>query len=864
MTSLAWCVLALGVGCVTGASLMPDAQAGTRLAIGAAGGVVLAIRLGLTGYVRAARGLAGGATLALGIGLGGAGEGRAWDPPGIDVRALEHVSDAGDPVLVEGTLRRDAWVTSSGGVALDIDATVVHWRARRDRTRVGMRLLVAGERAQALRGAWTRGRHVVAPVVAVRRPLPYRNFGTPDAERDLARRGLRVFATVKSASLVTTRAGPWWDELAARARAHVRMTVSRHTHDAGAAATITAILIGDRSHLRPDQIQALQHAGVYHVVAISGGNVAIWLALLVWVPRAAGAGTASGVAWLAIGLAGFALVVDGGASVARAVTVAAVAIAARWWDVRASALQCLLVAAGLQLAVEPLAWCDPGCVLSFGAAAALVVVAAAWTRAKVGRVRQRRAYVRAGVALLAVGGATLAVELVLLPVTARWFQMATAAGLLANLLAIPAMSVVQVAGLLLVPAASVWPALGDAMGALAGAGVDVLFRSADIVALAPWLVRDVPPPSIAVLAAYYAALALLVREGMAVRASRSGRGAVARAAAGAASLAAALVWILTGGVERSAPSPWQWPVARDWQTQAWHAEGWLVVTILDVGQGDATLVRFPSGPTWLVDAGGSAADAFDIGARVTAPAIWALGHRRLDRVVVTHAHPDHAAGLPAVIRRFRPREVLDGVRVDGDQGMARVLDAARSVAARPREVAEGESLAAGSVVVRVLHPERPDWERRRVRNDDSVVLWLRYGDVGILLPGDVGASVESRIAGRIAAAPLTVVRLAHHGSASSTTPALLQHLRPVLAIASAGRGNRFDHPAPVVSRRLAERGVPLLRTDESGAIQLATNGRVLLVRTAAGEEGSITAGRPRPAWWPARRLPSDRASRRPG
>lgn len=869
---LGWWVGALGLGCVAGGLAGLDPEPAARLALLASALLVVSARVAWGSHELAPRMLAIVAAAGLGVGLGALAEGRAWAPPGVDVDALTRATQAGDIVKLAGVLRRDAWLSDAGDVALDLDVARLWWRGHWRPTTVGVRVTIGGESAVQQLTGWTRGRQVEATVSSIRRPLPYRNFDVPDAERALARRGTRLFVSVKSAALVSTSPGPWWEELAARTRVRIRAAVRGHVRDPVAAATVTAILIGDRSSLSNDLVRNLQHAGVYHVVAISGGNVGIWLALLIWLPRMMGSAFRVAALWLAFGLLGFALVVDGGASVARAVSVAAVVIAARWWDVRACAAQALLAAAAIQLLTNPLTLHDPGCVLSFGAAGTLVFLSrltpVPWRRSA-GLWRDMRAKAIAALGVLV--GATLAIELVLLPITARWFHLATVAGLFANLLAVPAMAVVQVTALALLAATPIWPAAAGAIGNVAAAGVHTLLRSADVVALAPWLVRDVPPPSLTVLVLYYVALGGLAGclRHVTRRPARAGstcaraprRLVMTALAASALTVASGLAWIGIGGFERSAPSPWTWPIANDWQRAAWPHEPWLLITILDVGQGDATVIRFPSGRTWLIDAGGSVSETFDLGARVTAPALWALGHRRLDRVLVTHAHPDHASGMPGVIRRFSPRELLTGVPVTADLRQQGLSDAAREVAARERRLAAGESLSDGPVQVSVRHPERPDWERRRVRNDDSVVLWVRHGDVGLLLPGDIGEAVEHRLAPRLPAAPLTVLRLAHHGSASSTSRRLLDAVNPVLAIGSMGRANRFGHPAPTVLRRLEDLGVPLLRTDEVGAIQLATNGRVLLVRTMAGLQASFTAGPPRRAWWLATPLPSDRASR---
>ena len=356
-------------------------------------------------------------------------------------------------------------VSPSGGVSLDLQVRRVRWRGRWVAATLGVRVTVAGDAAAGHRGTWTRGRAIEAPVTAVRRPLPYRNVGVPDAERALARRGLRLFATVKSATLVSTTPGPWWEEVAAAARARVRAVVTRHVTDPTGAATVTAILIGDRSSLGGEVVRNLQHAGVYHVVAISGGNVGIWLALLMGLPHAAGLGARAAMLWLAMGLLGFAVVVDGGASVARAVMVAAVVIAARWWDIRASAMQALVVAGGLQLILDPLSWHDAGCVLSFGAAGTLVTFASCWPRPERVAGARRPRWRRALWALGAILGATLAIELMLLPITARWFNVARPV-LLPTCSPCPRWAwcrwPVSASS-----AASVWPALGLVVGVAA-------------------------------------------------------------------------------------------------------------------------------------------------------------------------------------------------------------------------------------------------------------------------------------------------------------------------------------------------------------------------------------------------------------
>lgn len=785
----------------------------------------------------------------------------AWHPPGVDVEDLERRSAAGALLFVEGVLRHDAAPTAFGA-SLDLRVDAIESADRRWTTDMGMRLSVGGTQSVDALRAWTRGRRIRAPVSALRRPLPYRNFDMPDAERALARQRMRMFGSVKSAALVDWQRGNWWEEAAAVVRARVRSSVRRMAPDTATAAVVIAILIGDRTGLGADEERRLQQAGTYHVIAISGGNVALWLGAIAWLPRWRRASVRVGTAIIAIALLLFAMCVDGGASVGRASLVAALWLAARWWDLRTSALQATAGAAALIVVADPLAVHDPGFLLSFGATLALIVLG---LRVRASRRTSRghratlpsvvtwpRRVVRGSVLVIV---ATCAVELLLLPIGARWFSLVTGVGLVANLIAVPAMGIVQAAGVAVV----VFEVCGLERVAMlaayaAGHAVRVLVGSGMLVDLLPHLVRHVAPPALGLVLAYYACLSTCVlaswpgmdgsrHPASSARASRRrARVRITVVSGGAAAiLVAVMIW---SGPHRGDAAPWTWGVDAMVQTAAWPRDGWLVVTTLDVGQGDATVVQFPSRKTWLVDGGGAPADStFDLGARVTSQALWALRQRRIDRVVLTHGHADHGGGLPAVFQRFSPRELLLGVPVLEEPVDPRVLVAAAGEGMRVRQVRARERFVEGPVSVHVLHPPEPDWQRVHVRNDDSVALWLRYGDVGMLLPGDAGLDVEGAWTAQVSAAPIVAMRAGHHGSRSSSGARLLEYFKPAVLIASAGRGNRFGHPHEDVLRRARLSGATIWRTDIDGAVQLATNGRVLVVRSATGCTSLVTGRR---------------------
>lgn len=754
---------------------------------------------------------------------------RAWRPslrvPFDDLARRERAAadrrlpeDDEASATVEGRVRADASPTQNG-ISLSIDVDAVASDAGCVSVTGGVQLTVIGETARDLAGDWRAGRRVRAPA-RLHRATRYLDPGVPDFERALARRGTTLVGTVKSGALVQVIAlGSRWDEALASARAHVRDVLNANVGhwSAQSSAIVTAIVLGDRSALDPDVERSLQEAGTYHVIAISGGNIAILAGALLGAFTLAGAaGRAPLVSTMAV-LIAYARLVGGGASVTRATWMALVACGVRLVDHRSPPINILIVVLAALVLANPLAVADAAFLLTFGATGAILLIAPSVARMSTHR------WLALVIGMLA---ASCAAELALLPIAVVLFSRVTFAGLALNFLAIPMMTVAQIAGMAVVPIAAISPRTALAIGWIAHIGASGLVWSADLVRFVPFVTWRVAPPPFLACAIYYIAIGvtwvLITRR---VDTGEMSMWARTGAASCAAAFAGATLWILVDPRTLIAP----------------RGDGRLHATYIDVGQGDAIFVTFPRGSTLLVDAGGLGfGSSFDIGDRVVAPVIRHAGFRRIDRLALTHGDPDHIGGALAILREFRPREIWEGVPVPRFAPLDALRSVAASFGARWANVYEGSAITIDGVEVISRHPPPPDWERRKVRNDDSLVLELRWRDVSILLTGDVGHDAELMLP-MDRPLPLRVVKIPHHGSLSSSSRTFVERWRPQLAIVSAGRSNHFGHPATDVLQRYDDVGATVFRTDRDGAVQLDTDGISVTVSSFTGRRRTWSA-----------------------
>jgi competence protein ComEC len=704
---------------------------------------------------------------------------------------------------LEGTLRADA-LRGPNGASLSVAVDRIELEGAGFTTSGGAIISVGGDLASGRIAEWRAGRHIRAPVT-LRRPATYLDPGVADAKRDFGWKGTSLVGSVKSDGLVeVTACGTSLSEAIAAARAGIRAGVAATVAPWSdrSAAVVTAILIGDRAGLDDEMQRRLQEAGTYHVIAISGGNIAILAGLCVLLLKLLRFGPRMSAAVIIVILIAYAPVAGGGASVGRATLMAVCYFAAQLGDLRSTPANVAAASAAALFCINPLEVVDASFALTFGATLGLLV---GMPRLK--RPPAMSGWVFAGVALLT---ASICAEVALLPVGALVFSRVTAAGLLLNFAAIPLMTVVQVSGMAAVALLHVSSRAALCAGYVSHLGVRGILASASLVDVWPWMATRVPPPSLWLVATYYGALvaALMAR-------TRYPRG-ISRAA-----VAACALWIVVAPAPRPSRS--------------------LHVTFLDVGQGDAALVQFPDGRTLSVDAGGLAGAAFDIGARVVSPTFWALGVRRLDYLSFSHGDPDHIGGAASVFADFGPKEVWAGVPVPPHEPTQKLRALADRAAVPWRTLLAGDRLDFGDVQLSVHHPPLPDWERQRVRNDDSEVMEIRYGSVSFVFTGDIGREVEETIASSFPRAPIRILKVPHHGSATSSSMEFLRALRPNIAVISDGRGNPYGHPVPAVVDRYRAVGAAIYRTDLDGAVTVDTDGQTVRVRTFTNRRLTLRA-----------------------
>ncbi len=661
-------------------------------------------------------------------------------------------------------------------------------------------------------GEWwlVRGRFV--------RPPPRRNPGGFDPRARAARLGIagRIEVARAGAARRLARRPPAAARpdlaLAAliaelRARGHRALAARLRPETAGLA---EAMSLGMRGSLDPETNGTFRVLGWSHLIAVSGLNVGFVAGLgaaLLHVARVRRRGPA-----LAFLMVAYAVATGGEAPVVRAAMMGLAALAARAAGRSLATARSLALAALLGLAAAPRWLGDPGFQLSFAAIAGMALLGPRLDWAHPLAWLAGRGWFARTIGLPLWAGVTA--QLGCLPILATTFHAVSVWGVVTGPIAVPLSGVFVSALLLGLALLGVPGPFGD--GCLAGSAVlgEALLAMSRLGARhlsAPWPMPAPGPVAIAVFV-----LALLLASLTTRRALRIA-GAV---------LAFGMTVVIIAGLP-AAPGP---PERVD-------------LIFLDVGQGDAALIiaHGPPGPAGrlgfkrrpsaviVVDAGDYPAGGFDAGAGIVAPALAAVGARGVDAFIATHGDRDHVGGLPGLARAMPIREIFWPAPYHAPPALAALT--ARRNGPHLRPVAAGDTLVRRPGLLFVaVHPPR---DYGGDENDGSLVVLLEAAGRRALFSGDIETPGESVLCGSRQQLAVDLVKVAHHGSSTSSTPELIAATDPAHAIVSVGARNRFGHPAPDVLGRWAEAGAEVWRTDRGGAVIATLSGGPALVRSFA-------------------------------
>ena len=712
-------------------------------------------------------------------------------------------------------------------------------------------------------------------------PRLFRNPGGFDYRAHLARQGVFLLGNLRDPALLERKgqgAAGVRSQLS-RLRARLLEKLDRfypEKSDADVVAVLKAMLLGDRDFVEEEIAEDFRRTGTFHALVLSGLQVGALAAFLWLALRRLRVSPVWTTAVILLALILYALLVEDRPPIARAVWFTGVYLVGRLLYRNLDFLNSVSVAALGLLWLRPEWLFDAGFQLSFLAVYSIGAIGLPWVEAtttprrqalfdledvrrddrleprqaqwrielrmlvgwlegKIARLLGRpaaglrsRAIARAAVTWPVRFGLRLAdlilisaaIQIGFLVAGAVYFHRVSWSGLGANVVVVPLVGIIVPLGFLTLAAGAGWSLLGLWLGKALGLVTHGMLAAVSWFSAASILSHRVPMPPRWLTIAYLATFVLFALSLRAPRWPRRWRPAAAAPLLLAIYLVAACPF-----------PPALYP-------------GKLEMTVLDVGQGDSILVAFPDGRTMLIDGGGQIGAfleagrrrGMDIGEEVVSPYLWWRRIKKLDWVVLTHAHHDHLDGLRAIAENFRIGTVWVSHHPDS-QAYRRLLDVFARNKIPVVELRAGEHFAVGSVEGKILSPSAEHSPPRPPANNDSLVVLLRFGPasggVRLLLPGDIERKVEHGLVDDGAPLASDILKVPHHGSRSSSSAEFLSAVSARYRVMSVGAGNPFGHPHAETIERLKRNGGALFRTDRDGAVTFLTDGRTIQATTYA-------------------------------
>lgn len=559
-------------------------------------------------------------------------------------------------------------------------------------------------------------------------------------------------------------------------------------------AILEALLLGNRYRLDESTTATLQESGLFHLFAISGAHIFIISYVLFLFFKILRIPKRPSYLILIFFLIFFTFLVEGRPSVLRASLMASLFLLGKliWKDV--NLLNTLSISAFILLVFNPFNLFSLGFQLTFTATLSIILFYS----------KILKYFPRLPFKISEIMAVSLAAQIGVLPLILNAFNRVTLFSFFLNIAALPLIGIIMTAGYIFLGTAFVYAHAASFLAVGINFLIKIFIFLARIPAHIGILSYRIPTPHLITIAVYYFLLLLIL-----IPKKIKGQRPIIISA-----YVISLIVLIT------------FPFS--------SKSSFLKVTFIDVGQGDAILVEYPGKTKMLVDGGGIPNSDFDIGEQVVSPFLWNKGIKKIDYLVLTHAHPDHFYGLRAVVKNFKIQEFWEAYSPQDNQ-YYQDFKAGFALSTIHRRVFKGIQENVNDVVIEILYPEKDDFIVQSAHNRQSVVLRIIYKSSSFLLTGDIEALGEEKLVASDQTLRSRILKSPHHGSRSSSSWPFLEAVSPDIAVITVGRNNVYHLPHQEILDRYKQLKVRVYRTDVHGAVEISTDGEEIKIRTAISD-----------------------------
>ena len=551
---------------------------------------------------------------------------------------------------------------------------------------------------------------------------------------------------------------------------------------------LLAILLGDKDKLSEDIQESFKTSNLSHMLAVSGAHVSYIILGLTYVLQNSIIGKKNGKIVCIIFLLAFMAITNFTPSVTRACIMAILTLLSSIIYRKSDVYTNISVAALITLIFNPYSLLDLGFQLSYGGTIGIIIF--------IKRIQEKKSNSKVINYIKQMALVSIYANIIIIPIMMYHFNTVSFTFIISNIMASPILVIIVITGFLFIITSITAKPLTRLIAIFIKPILSILIKISQICSKLPFSNILVVTPYMFNVISFYAIILYCIKS------KKNNKCKII--------IGLLIVLILINFIIYIFPQK-------------------LRIFFIDVGQGDSTLIITPDKKTVLIDGGGS--DSFDVGEKVLLPYLLDRRILKIDYVLISHFDTDHATGVAQILGKIDVSSIILTRQLEENDIYRHILSIAKEKKIKLIYVKEGDVLKIGGIKISIIHPENKLMINNPM-NNNSIVCKVEYISFSLLLTGDIEMEAEELILRKNINLKADVLKVAHHGSKTSTTGEFLKAINPKVALIGVGKNNNFGHPSNEVIQRLKENGTRIYRTDENGEISITVNkkGRIIKIQ----------------------------------